>query len=128
MQVYMITIITVDFLINDYGLLYVLYWIFHLRVANSTYYNDNNRIPNGILWGPCNDLSTGFSVSLGFLLYSSDICWFLLEAIFICSLWCTVFECTIVDLSIIQKLYATYQWKLWNSHTSQLEWSWWGWL
>ena len=71
--------------------------------VNLSDYNDNNPIPSGILCGPCIDLGTGISVSLGCLLYSSAVGRFLLEAIFVCSFGCTVFECTIVDLSISQK-------------------------
>jgi len=47
------------------------------------------------------DLGAGFSVSRELLLYSSVVGLILLEVIFDCSFVGTIFECIIVDLSII---------------------------
>jgi len=64
---------------------------------------DNNHIPCENFCRPGIDLGAGLSVSLELLLNSPVVCRFMQEAMFDCSFKGTIFECTIVDLSMIPK-------------------------
>ena len=66
---------------------------------NQTNYDeDDDHILCGITCSPRRPLD-----SAKLVLYSSVVCRFLLEVIFDCSFWGVIFECTIVDLPVIEK-------------------------